>query len=72
MENMHAKAYAALQMVAWKEGTTLEDVVTSIEFAIQDAYDSKGGEAWKEIPCQGERPDALELMEYLLGKVECV
>lgn len=77
MKVKHIRAYLALKEVAEKEGTTVEQVMQSINKAIRDAYIASLREnnraairEWESIPCRGDLPDALELITYLDAKVK--
>ena len=77
MKNKHTGAYRALQQVARQEGVTVEQVIREIESSIRMAYAEslkKGDRAalkkWQSIPCEGELPNALEMVEHLSGQLK--
>ena len=72
MDNQQWRAYHALRKVAQMEGITVQQVIRNIDDAIREAYSSAKDEnnqevlkRWKEVPCEGELPTALELVAYL-------
>ena len=74
MNEKHPGAYLALKKVAEQENTTVEHVIEEINTSIRLAYDTsvRSGnlsaiELWKQIPCEGILPDALEFVEYMGG-----
>ena len=75
MEN--SQAYNALLQVAERNGTSLENVIHEIESSIREAIDTAKREnnqlalnKWKEIPCAGEYPSAVELITYIGAQVK--
>ena len=75
MDNQQWRAYHALRKVAQMEGISVQEVVQNIDDAIKEAYSTTKDEnnqevlkRWKEIPCEGELPTALELVIYLGAK----
>lgn len=72
MKGRHRKAYRILKQIARNEGILVDEVIAEINASIQQAYAAAcmSGhtdivERWKRIPCSGELPNALELLEYL-------
>lgn len=72
MKANHRKAYRVLKQIARSEGIMVDEVIDVINASIQQAYAAAciSGqtdimERWKRIPCSGELPNALELLEYL-------
>lgn len=70
MENI--QAYGALLKVAQNNGVSLEEVIKEIEIGIQDAIETAKKEnnqaildKWKNIPCAGDSPTAVELITYI-------
>lgn len=70
------RVYHAMNKVARKRGITLEQVVWDIDDAIHEAYTTALKEAnqavlaaWREIPCKGPVPSAVELVSYLAEKI---
>ena len=70
------KAKRVIRNVAKRHGMTEQDVVMEIEIAIREALDgaSRGNDhtalcRWKEIPCEGDAPNAYELVDYLSSKL---
>ena len=66
----------ALSEVAEQQGITIEEVMRDIEEIIDvtlaSIYANKNQKAialWREIPCKGERPTAIELIRYLEEKI---
>lgn len=62
------KAYRSLQHVARQEGITVEQVIESIDKAIQIGMaspDPKVQERWALIPRVGSKPTAVELVAFL-------
>ena len=67
------RALAALRRVAVENGVTVENVLSEIEQLIRDCTKSEDPEIcrqWAAIPCAGEMPTPLELMEHLMKKVQ--
>ena len=76
MNEKHPEAYQVLKKVAEQQNTTLEHVVEEINKSIRIDYDAsvRSGnlsaiELWKQIPCEGVLPDALEFVEYMGGRL---
>ena len=76
MKHKHPAAYRALEKAARQQGTTVEHVINEINKSIRYAYDEsvhkgdlKAIALWKEIPCEGNLPDALEFVEYMGGRL---
>ena len=76
MKKKYAGAYRALKQVARLENVTVEYVIEEIEHSIRLAYaecikrgDQEALEKWRRIPCEGELPTALELVEHLGGRL---
>ena len=72
MDNQQWRAYHALRKVAQMEGISVQQVIRNIDDAIREACSSAKDEnnqevlkRWKEVPCEGELPTALELVVYL-------
>ena len=70
------KVRKAIRKVARMEGTTEKQVVCNIEEAILEAIqtvaregDQNALDLWSEIPCEGEHPNAYELVDFLAKKV---
>lgn len=70
------KARKAIRKVARIDGITEKQVVCNIEEAILEAIHTAVREGdqnalglWSEIPCEGEHPNAYELVDYLAKKV---
>ena len=70
------KAYMAMKEVAKKEGVSLTVVMERINEAIEEAYlrahnegNSEILEKWRDIPCDGDIPTALEMIVYLAEQV---
>lgn len=66
------EAYNMLVEVAKNHNTSVESVIERIEKSIQMGYIScienkneAGIKSWKEIPSEGELPNAVEIMIYL-------
>ena len=76
MKQKYPAAYRALQKVARQQGTTVEHVIDEINKSIRYGYDEsvrtgnlQAIALWKEIPCEGILPDALEFVEYMGGRL---
>ena len=76
MNEKHPEAYQVLKKVAEQQNTTLEHVIEEINKSIRFAYDASvrcgnlsAIELWKQIPCEGVLPDALEFVEYMGGRL---
>ena len=72
MNPKYIKAYLTLKLTALIEHCTYKEVYESIEESIMDAYSTAVREenqaaldAWKKIPCKGNIPTPLELIDYL-------
>lgn len=70
------KVRKAISKVARIEGTTEKQVICNIEEAILEAMQTAAREGdqnalglWSEIPCEGEYPNAYELVDFLAKKV---
>ena len=64
----------ALQTVADENGVTLDTVMEEIEKVIDMGMESKAPlvrRRWDAIPCQGDRPTVVELVDHLVGQVLC-
>ncbi len=68
-------AYEALRKVAKKEGISVNQVIRDIDDTILEAWFTARREnnqevlaLWREIPCKGKLPTALELVVYLSEK----
>ena len=66
------RARRALEETARRQGITLEEVVFEIEEAIETAISQARREKneqilaqWEKIPCEGEKPNAFELLAYI-------
>lgn len=66
------KAYRALEEIARRDGTTVEEVIRDIEIGINETIDLAIREnnvavlnKWKKIPCVGSQPTASELIACL-------
>ena len=62
----------ALQQVADENGMSLEMVIEEIDRVIEignQSTDPRVQERWANIPRQGELPTAVELMDYLIGRL---
>ena len=67
------RALAALRRVAEENGVPLETVIAEIEQLIRACTKSEDPDIrrqWAAIPCAGEVPAPLELMEYLMMQVQ--
>lgn len=65
-------AYRALEEIASRDGITVEEVIREIEISINEAIDTAIKEnnvevlnAWRKVPCVGNRPTAAELVSCL-------
>ena len=66
------RAYRVLEEIARNNQTTVLEVIRDIEQGINETIDQAIKEnnvvvlnAWKQIPCAGERPTATELIVYI-------
>ena len=72
MKRKRISAEQALQTVAIRDGTTVEEVRKEIKLAMLAGLcntDPAVQTKWKEIPCAGEMPTPEELITYVAEKV---
>ena len=73
MKRTRISAEQALQTVAFRNGTTVEEVRKEIELAMLAGLcdtDLAVQAKWKEIPCAGDAPTPEELITYAAEKVK--
>ena len=77
MDKKLNRAHSAVCKIAEKEGIPADQVIRCIDDAIQEAYFTAQREnnqeillRWREIPCKGNLPSALELVDYLAKKIK--
>ena len=72
MKRTRISAEEALQTVAIRNGTTVEEVQKEIKLAMLAGLcnaDPAVQAKWKEIPCAGDVPTPEELITYVAEKV---
>ena len=72
MKRTRISAEQALQTVAIRDGTTVEEVRKEIKLAMLAGLcntDPAVQTKWKEIPCAGDVPTPEELITYVAEKV---
>ena len=72
MKRKRISAEQALQTVAIRDGTTVEEVRKEIKLAMLAGLcntDPAVQTKWKEIPCAGDVPTPEELITYVAEKV---
>lgn len=76
MDEKRDRVYRALCKIASKEGIPVAQVIRCIDDAIQEAYFTAQRDnnqeilsQWREIPCKGKLPTALELVDYLAERI---
>lgn len=72
MKRTRISAEQALQTVAIRDGTTVEEVRKEIKLAMLAGLcntDPAVQTKWKEIPCAGEVPTPEELITYIVQRI---
>lgn len=67
------KAEIALEIIAKRNGVSVDEVRHEIEFAIfyaRDSKDPKAQEFWKSLPHKGEFPTPEEVITYIASKIK--
>lgn len=70
--NRSAKIEESLQLIAKKEGITMEEVREEIALAVSYALKSNDKDLqhfWKNIPCEGSAPTIEEIIDFLAKKI---